>query len=43
MYPEKGMLTIRDSDQLAEEMDEAVHKLQYMLDHCRRLLQVSDK
>jgi len=32
-------LPLKESDQLAEEMDMGVHNLQYLLDHCRRLLQ----
>jgi hypothetical protein len=29
-------LSQRDTEQIAEEIDEAIHSLQYKLDHCRR-------
>jgi phage shock protein A len=32
----------KDSEQIAEEIDEAIHSLQYKLDHCKRLLQGSE-
>jgi len=32
-------LPLKQSDLLAEEMDMGIHNLQYLLDHCRRLLQ----
>ena len=35
-------LTYQEMEQLAEEIDEATHNLQYKLDHCRRLLQGSE-
>lgn len=38
----ENSLPIVETELLAEEVDEAVHKLQYQLDHCRRLLQGSE-
>ena len=35
-------LSQRDTEQIAEEIDEAIHLLQYKLDHCRRLLEGSE-
>lgn len=35
-------MSIRESEALAEEIDEAIHGLQYKIDHCRRLLQGSE-
>jgi len=32
----------KDSEVIAEEIDEAIHGLQYKVDHCRRLLQGSE-
>jgi zinc transporter ZupT len=32
-------LSLKDSDQISERMDEEIHSLQYKLDHSRRLLQ----
>ena len=32
-------LSLKDADQVAEEMDMGIHKLEYLLDHCRRLIQ----
>lgn len=34
--------TRSEAEQLAEEIDERTHNLQYKLDHCRRLLQGSE-
>lgn len=35
-------LTIHESENIAESIDEQTHSLQYKLDHCRRLLQGSE-
>lgn len=35
-------IPLKDSEQIAEEIDEAIHSLQYKLDHCKRLLQGSE-
>mmetsp|Transcript_16579 Transcript_16579/g.17320 ORF Transcript_16579/g.17320 Transcript_16579/m.17320 type:complete len:474 (+) Transcript_16579:21-1442(+) len=35
-------MSLIEAELLAEQMDEAVHQLQYKLDHCRRLLQGSE-
>ena len=37
-----GSLSDKDSEAIAEEIDEAIHGLQYKVDHCRRLLQGSE-
>jgi hypothetical protein len=40
---EKGAeLTTRQTEDIAERIDEEIHLLQYKLDHCRRLLQGSE-
>ncbi|KAJ1433638.1 hypothetical protein B484DRAFT_447182 [Ochromonadaceae sp. CCMP2298] len=40
---EKGTeLTTRQTEDIAERIDEEIHTLQYKLDHCRRLLQGSE-
>ena len=35
-------LTQRATEEIAEQIDEAIHSLQYKLDHCRRLLEGSE-
>jgi len=35
-------LTVRQTEDIAEHIDEQVHMLQYKLDHCRRLLEGSE-
>jgi zinc transporter ZupT len=35
----KEQLSIKDADLIAEEMDKGIHNLQYLIDHCRRLIQ----
>jgi zinc transporter ZupT len=35
-------MTVIEAELLAEQVDESIHKLQYKLDHCRRLLQGSE-
>jgi len=39
---EDQTMSLRESEILAEEIDEAIHGLQYKIDHCRRLLQGSE-
>jgi len=34
-----GDLSVKDQEKLAEEIDEGVHQLQYLLDHTRRLVE----
>eukprot|EP01038_Epipyxis_sp_PR26KG_P007894 gene7894-10713_t len=35
-------LSVKQTEQIAEEIDSEIHNLQYKLDHCRRLLQGSE-
>jgi hypothetical protein len=35
-------MTINDTEAAAEQIDEEIHRVQYKLDHCRRLLQGSE-
>ena len=39
---EDANLSQRDSENIAEKIDEEIHSLQYQLDHCRRLVQGSE-
>jgi hypothetical protein len=35
-------LSVAETEKIAEKCDEEIHKLQYLLDHCRRLLEGSE-
>jgi hypothetical protein len=36
IYLENEKLSIQEAENIAEEIDEATHLLQYKIDHCRR-------
>eukprot|EP01034_Spumella_vulgaris_P025457 gene25457-31921_t len=39
---DSAQMSVRESEEAAEKIDEEIHRLQYKLDHCRRLLQGSE-